>query len=72
MLHLGHLVHNPSGMPRFLDLAPASFGFRAKDVPVLEDEGGVKAGSLESNPRVFFVKDVVAMIGAKFGLDGLV
>jgi len=31
----------------------------------------VSAGSVESNPRVFFVKDVVAMIGRMFGLDGL-
>jgi hypothetical protein len=55
-------------MPRFLDFAPASLGFRANVVAVLEDGGGVTAGSLESRPKVFLVKEVVAMIGALIGL----
>jgi hypothetical protein len=54
-----------------LDLAPAGLGFLANVVALPEEVGGVSAGSVESNPKVFFVKDVVAMIERMFGLDGL-
>src|SRR6266550_5444239 len=60
VLHLGHLVHKPSGISRFLDFAPASFGFLAKVVLPVEG-GGVTAGSAVSRPSVFLVKEVVAM-----------
>src|ERR1051325_7894550 len=60
VLHLGHLVHNPSGISRFLDLAPASLGFLAKG-GLLFTGGGVTAGSAVSSPSVFFVNMVVAI-----------
>ena len=60
VLHLGHLVHKPSGISRFLDLAP-SFGFLANVVVVVGAEGGVTAGSAVSNPNVFLVNEVVAI-----------
>jgi len=61
VLHFGHLVHNPSGISRFLDLEDTNFGFFTKvALPVLG--GGVTAGSMVSVPRDFFVNEVVAMI----------
>src|SRR4051812_24792059 len=58
VLHLGHLVHSPSGISRFLDFAP-NLGFLTKVVlPV--GGGGVTAGSDDvSKPSVFFVNAVV-------------
>src|SRR5579862_355947 len=60
VLHLGHLVHKPSGISRFFDLAP-SFGFLANVVVVVGAGGGVTAGSVVSNPSVFLVNEVVAI-----------
>src|ERR1041384_6839236 len=60
VLHLGHLVHKPSGISRFLDLA-RSFGFLAKVAVLLVAGGGVTAGSAVSRPRVFLVNEVVAI-----------
>lgn len=57
MLHFGHLVHNPSGISRFLGLL-ASLGFFAN--VALFAGGGVTAGSGVSRPSSFFVK-LVAM-----------
>src|SRR5437867_6767428 len=54
VLHLGHFVHNPSGMSRFRDLA-ASLGFLTNEVfPVAG--GGVTPGSTTSVPRFFLEK----------------
>src|SRR5437660_4083137 len=61
VLHLGHLVHRPSGISFFLDFAPASFGFLAK-VVWPDAGGGVTPGSAVSRPRVFLVNDVVAIV----------
>src|SRR5258706_5336166 len=61
LLHLGHLVHKPSGISRFLDFAPLIFGFLAKVVLPVEG-GGVTAGSAVSRPSVFFVNEVVAIL----------
>src|SRR5437016_5307498 len=61
VLHLGHLVQRPSGISRFLDL-PRSLGFLAKVVVLLLAGGGVTAGSAVSRPRVFLLKEVVAML----------
>jgi hypothetical protein len=61
VLHLGHLVHNPSGISRLRDLAPPSFGFLAKLVFLDWAGGGVTAGSTVSKPRVFLVKEVVVI-----------
>ncbi len=47
-------------MSRFLDFELVSFGFLVKLVGV-SDVGGVTAGSTVSKPRVFFLKDVVAI-----------
>ena len=47
-------------MSRFLDFAVASLGFLTKVVSAPEG-GGVTAGSTVSNPRVFFVIEVVAI-----------
>src|SRR5881409_3116307 len=58
--HLGHLVHSPSGMSRFLDLVDPSLGFLAK-VASAPAGGGVTAGSTLSKPRLFFVNVVVDM-----------
>src|SRR5947207_1574176 len=44
VLHFGHLVHRPSGISRFFDFEPASFGFLAKVVLLLLG-GGVTAGA---------------------------
>src|SRR5690242_4878766 len=55
--HLGHLVHKPSGISRFLDLAVASLGFFGK-LEFGVGAGGVTAGSPGSSFSVFFVKDV--------------
>src|SRR6266478_1337277 len=60
VLHLGHLVQRPSGISRFLDLA-RSFGFLAKVVALVVAGGGVTAGSAVSRPKVFLLKEVVAM-----------
>src|SRR4051794_8642862 len=60
VLHLGHLVHRPSGISRFFDFEEASFGFLTKVVLVLAG-GGVTAGSAVSRPSVFFVNKVVAI-----------
>src|SRR5215831_598903 len=61
VVHLGHLVQSPSGISRFLDLAVASLGFFAKVVlPV--GGGGESAGSVVSNPRVFLLNEVVAIL----------
>src|SRR5438552_9685149 len=59
-VHLGHLVQSPSGISRLRDLAPPSLGFFVKPVswPL---GGGVTAGSTLSRPRVFLVKEVVAI-----------
>src|SRR5215469_3797916 len=61
VLHLGHFVHRPSGMSRFLDLA--------LDEPSLGlgrggtfSGGGVKAGSTISVPPNFFTKTVVPIL----------
>src|SRR5256885_15492930 len=61
VLHLGHLVHRPSGISRFLDLA-RSLGFLAKLVALLLTGGGVTAGSAVSRPSVFLVNEVVAIL----------
>src|SRR5438105_9169128 len=61
--HLGHLVQRPSGISRFLDLE-RSLGFFAKLAALLEAGGGVTAGSAVSRPRVFLLKEVVAIIKA--------
>src|SRR5579871_468381 len=60
VLHLGHLVHRPSGISRFLDLAEPSF-FLANVVAVVGAGGGVTAGSAVSKPSVFLVNEVVAI-----------
>jgi hypothetical protein len=61
VLHLGHFVHNPSGISRFLDLAAPSLGFLVKLVVVVDAGGGVTAGSLVSSPSDFLVNEVVAI-----------
>src|SRR5437762_3368150 len=61
-LVLGHLVQRPSGMSRLRDLAPPSLGFLTKAVSLVGG-GGVTAGSALSSPRVFLVKEVVAING---------
>ena len=48
-------------MSRLRDLRLGSFGFLTK-VAVLVAGGGVTAGSADSSPSVFFVKEVVAMV----------
>src|SRR3989442_7129176 len=63
VLHLGHLVHRPSGISRFLDFA-RSLGFFAKVVALLVGGGGVTAGSAVSRPSVFLVKEGVAMLNS--------
>src|SRR6266850_8110995 len=63
VLHLGHLVHRPSGISRFLDLRD-TLGFLTK-VVLLVAGGGVTAGSAVSRPSVFLVKDVVAMLSSR-------
>src|SRR5436189_29549 len=61
--HLGHLVQRPSGISRFLDLLEPSFGFFTKLVSVAAVVGGgVTAGSTVSNPRVFLLNELVAII----------
>src|SRR5579864_5517846 len=60
--HLGHLVHNPSGISFFLDLAEPSLGFLGNVAGAAVAGGGVTAGSaVFSTPRVFLVNEVVAM-----------
>src|SRR6266481_10093624 len=71
VLHLGHLVHNPSGISFFLDL-PVSFGFFAKVVLPLVAECGVTAGADVSSPSVFFVKEVVAIFRVPNAARGLI
>src|SRR6516225_4311224 len=61
VLHLGHFVHNPSGISRFFDFAAANFGFLTK-VVLWFAGGGVTAGSAVSSPRVFFVNKVDAIL----------
>src|SRR5579863_6401717 len=58
VLHLGHFVHRPSGMSRFLDFdfAGPSFGLGSGGT---FSEGGVSAGSTISLPPNFFRKTVV-------------
>src|SRR6476646_3906912 len=67
--HLGHLVHSPSGISRFFDLAAASFGFLTKVVFLLTG-GGVTAGSAVSSPSVFFVNKVVAISAESLNVVG--
>src|SRR5262245_20882091 len=62
--HLGHLVQRPSGISRFLDFVVPSFGFLGKVVSAGVG-GAAIAGSGASNPRVFLVKEVVAMNQSK-------
>jgi hypothetical protein len=57
--HLGHFVQSPSGISRFRDFAEVSFGFFVKAVPGLVAGGGVTAGSTDSVPGIFFVKELV-------------
>src|SRR5205085_2284364 len=61
LAHLGHLVQRPSGMSRLRDLVAPSLGFFANAVSVLLG-GGVTPGSTVSSPRVFLLKEVVAII----------
>src|SRR5262249_8971099 len=56
VVHLGHLVHRPSGISRFLDLA-RNLGFLAKVVVLVVAGGGVTAGSAVSRPRLFLLND---------------
>jgi hypothetical protein len=58
VLHLGHLVHKPSGISRFRDFEEPIFGFLA-NVVLLPGGGGVTPGSPVSKPSVFLVKVVV-------------
>src|SRR5262252_6717470 len=69
VLHFGHLLQSPSGISRFLDLE-VSLDFLTKVVAVFETGGGVTAGSELSSPRVFFVKEVVAMFAARLSFFG--
>jgi hypothetical protein len=59
--HFGHFLHRPSGMSRFRDLRLGGFGFFTK-VVVGGAGGGVTAGSADSIPSVFLLKDVVAIL----------
>jgi len=61
VLHFGHLVHRPSGISRFLDLAPETLGFFTNVVGGVEG-GGVTPGSAVSKPSVFLVNVVVAIL----------
>jgi hypothetical protein len=54
------LVHKPSGISRFLDLAEASFGFFGK-LEFGVGAGGVTAGSPDSSFSVFLLKEVAML-----------
>src|SRR5580658_9258167 len=59
--HFLHLVQSPSGISRLRGGAPPSFGFLRK-FAWLSAGGGVTDGSPFSKPRVFLVKEVVAIL----------
>src|SRR5439155_17440307 len=66
VLHLGHLVHKPSGISRLRDLE-ASLGFLAK-VVLFVAGGGVTPGSAVSRPSVRFVNEVVLILPVSSGV----
>ena len=63
--HFGHFVQSPSGISRLrvLDLPELILGFFGSCV--IADSGGVNAGSMVSNPSVFFVNEVVSILFCK-------